>query len=291
MAAGIASQIWSLERFVAPMLDLRVSGLESAQLKLARVAVHLHEIRYLISEATRKANTYKIIKDSNGKDTVQFLVPPPRDISVIIGEIVYQFKSALDHLAFELVQSNPAKIILPKNWVRDCQFPLCLNIPTHGNPPIVYDLPVPIEFFEPKLPGISKAAYAFIESVQPYNRGAGIHNVLRIVAKLANIDKHHHLHIMVPRVAVHHHVTYSNGFTGASTVGGLKHGAEVPLFTEIEGNPTVNMDRTFSPYVTFDAETIGQGPDTLESQNVLEVILRQFKSVIIPTFAQLLENT
>jgi hypothetical protein len=51
------------------------------------------------------------------------------------------------------------------------------------------------------------------------------------------------------------------------------------------------MDRTFSPYVTFDAETIGQGPDTLESQNVLEVILRQFKSVIIPTFAQLLENT
>lgn len=265
-----------------------VSGIESAKLKLARIAIHLNEINQLIRALVKDRYTYEIEVDSDGKVKLKFLVGAPADIQVIVGEVVYQFKSALDHLAFQLVSSNPGGIKLPKDWERDCQFPLCLNIPTHGNPAIPYPIPVPYEFFEKKLPGISKAAYAFIESVQPYHSGPGIHNILCIVGKLANIDKHRHLHVLLPRVAVHYDVVYSNGFMGSATTGGLKHGAEIPLFDEIDGNPTVQMNRSFTPYITFD-ETIGIGPDTLETENFLEVCLQQFETVIIPTFEKLIQ--
>jgi hypothetical protein len=115
------------------LVESRVSGIESAKLKLARVAVHLNEIRHLISEFTKERHTCEIVKDANGKDTVNFLVGPPRDVLVIAGEIVYQFKSTLDHLAFELVQSNPGRKPLPTRWERDCNFPLMLEVPTFGN--------------------------------------------------------------------------------------------------------------------------------------------------------------
>jgi hypothetical protein len=164
-----------------------------------------------------------------------------------------------------------------------------LDIPTYGNPPVPYALPVPYKVFEKTMPCISKAAYAFIEDMQPYHTGPGTHNVLRIIAELANIDKHKHLHVILPKVAVHHEVTYSDGVRDISTVGGLKHGAQVPLPDEISDNPPVNIRRSFSAYITFD-ETIGAGPDTLESQNVLEVCLDQIETVIIPTFDQLLHN-
>jgi integrase len=160
-----------------------VSGLESAKLKIARAAVHLGEINHLIAEAAR--NAYEIVKNDAGEEAVRFLVGSPRDVLVIVGEIVYQLRSALDHLAFNLVQSNPTGIPLPKNWERDCTFPLLLSIPTQGSPPVSYSLPVPYEVFEESLPNISKAAYEFIESVQPYRTGPGVHNVLRIIAQLS----------------------------------------------------------------------------------------------------------
>src|SRR5690242_19425299 len=92
---------------IAPLV--RVTAIDSANLKMARVGLHLNEIRRFISECTKKADTYEIIKDADGRETVNFRVGPPREVLVIIGEIVYQFKSALDHLTFQLVLSNFTK--------------------------------------------------------------------------------------------------------------------------------------------------------------------------------------
>jgi hypothetical protein len=270
-------------------LDLPISGFESAKLKLARAAVHLQEISELIGRAAQGANAYELVKDGNGKETISFLIGPPRDVLVIVGEIVYQLRSALDHLAFHLVQSNPSKIALPTNWERNCQFPLYLSVPTCGNPQIPYNIPVPIDVFERNLPGISKAAYSFIEGIQPYRPGPGVHNILRVIAQLANIDKHRHLHVILPNVAVRYDVAYSDGISGSSVVGGLKHGAEIPLPDELSGNPAVQVKRSFSPYITFD-ETIGAGPDTLESQNILQICLGTIDGIIIPAFDKLLQN-
>src|SRR5512146_625201 len=113
-------------------MQTRVSGLESAKLKVARAAVHLGEINRLIWQATADTKTHEIVKDANGEDTIDFLTGPPRDVLVVVGEVVYQLRSALDHLAFELVESNAARVglSLAKDWERDCHFPLMLKIPT-----------------------------------------------------------------------------------------------------------------------------------------------------------------
>jgi hypothetical protein len=269
-------------------MALPINGIASAKLKLVRIAKHLNEINSIIGELAKSTDTYEIIKDTNGKDTVHFLVDAPTDIQIIAGEIIYQFRSALDHLAFQLVESNPKRIKLPKGWERDCQFPILLTVPTCGKPPIEYPVPVPYGFFENKLPGISMAAYAFIESAQPYHSGKGVHNILRIIGKLSNIDKHRHLYVLLPRISVQDDVTYSDGMRGTSILGGLKHGAEIPLPDEFPGQSPMNMKRSFTPYITFD-KTIGEGPDTVETENLLEVCLEQFKTVIIPAFEKLIQ--
>ena len=267
-------------------------SVEFAKLKLARIAKHLDEIDGIIRELVNIPNTYEILRNGDGKETIHFLIDAPTSIQIVAGEIVYQFKSILDQLAFALVQSNPRGIKLPKDWERNCQFPLLLSIPTCGNPPLQYPVPVPQAFFENTLPGISEAAYAFIESAQPYHWGpgiAGVHNILRVIGLLSNIDKHRHPYVLLPRAAVHYDFVYSSGYLGRSTDGGLKHGAEIPLPDEIPGDPAVNVKRSFTPYVTFD-ETIGEGPDTLGPDNLFQAYLEQYESVIIPEFDKLIQQ-
>lgn len=264
------------------------SAISFAKLKLVRIAEHIDAINRHIETLTRSIDAYEITSDDDGKETLHFLVPPPPEVQIIAGEIVYQFKSILDQLAFALVESNPRRIKLPKGWDRECQFPLLLSVPTCGKPPITYPIPVPKGFFENKLPGISEAAYTFIEGVQPYRTGAGVHNILRIIGRLANIDKHRHPYVLVRRAQIHHHFTCSDGFHHMSTVGGYNHGAEIPLFEGIVGEAPVDMYRTITPYITFD-ETVGAGPDTLDTENVLQACLQQFESGIIPAFDKFIQ--
>jgi hypothetical protein len=265
-----------------------LSAVDFAKLKLARVSVHLREINGVLRGLVEAKDTYEILRDANGKETLHFLVDAPSDLHIISGEIVYQFKSALDHLAFALVQSNPRGVKLLKGWERTCQFPLHLTVPTYGSPPLKYPVPVPYQCFEKKLPGISDAAYAFIESVQPYHRGPGVHNILRIIEKLANVDKHKHPYALLPTLSLREDSTHSNGITGMSVRGGFKHGAEIPLPNDFPGEPPVHTKRSFTPYITFD-KTIGEGPDTLGAEDVLQVCLEQFETVIIPAFDRLIQ--
>ena len=72
--------------------------------------------------------------------------------------------------------------------------------------------------------------------------------------------------------------------------GGLKHGAEVYPPSTRNSDETVDVERKFLPYVTFDEPTVGQGPDTLEVEHVLKVILDQVETVIVPTFEKLLHQ-
>ncbi len=259
-----------------------ISGIASAKLKLARIAAHLNEINRLIEKLAETEDTYEIISEADGKETLHFLVDAPTDIQIIAGEIIYQLRSALDHLAFHLVQSNGR---IPP---RRCQFPLLLEVPKRRNMGIPYSVPVPYEFFEEGLPGISNTAYAFIESVQPYHSGPGVHNVLRVIGKLANIDKHRHLYVLLPRLAVRHEFTFSDGMLATSSIGGMKDGAEIPWLADVPDATPMTMKRNFTPYITFD-ETIGVGHDTLVTDDLLKACLEQLETVIVPTFEKLIQ--
>lgn len=258
-----------------------ITGIDSAVAKVIRAKKHLDEINSVIADVTSGAGAYETIEDANGKETINFLIEPPLDVAILAGEIVYQLRSAIDHLAFELVKYNPSGIVLPVKWEERALFPLWITPPKNAT----------YNCFNSVLPGITKPAFEFIESLQPYHSGPGHHNVMAIIAKLSNVDKHRHLNAILPRVAVRQDFKSAKGLHSTSVVGGFQHGAEVPIFTHDrgEGDPMVDMKRSFLPYVTFEELTIGAGPASLEAQNVLEVCVESVTSVVIPAFIQFLK--
>lgn len=169
-------------------MGVMIGGLQSARLKIVRATEHLDAIKKVI-KVVAESDCYEIVKDSNGREAVYFKGEPPTEISILVGEVVYQIRSAIDHLAFDLVKLNPSHAALPTNWEKNCCFPLWLVASKKGTG---------YNCFENTLPGITKDAFTFIEGVQPYHTGPGIHNVLRLVAQLSNVDKHRHLNITVP---------------------------------------------------------------------------------------------
>ncbi|HTA59069.1 MAG TPA: hypothetical protein VK805_12975 [Candidatus Baltobacteraceae bacterium] len=259
-----------------------ISGLDSATLKIVRAEEHLDAINRLIDAATSRADSYEIIKDANGKEIVNFLVAPPPEVAILTGEIVYHLRSAMDHLAFDLVKLNPSGSPLPVNWEEKCCFPLRRKVPKN----------TAYNFFGDDLPGISMSAFTFIESMQPYHSGEGPHNVIKIIAQLSNADKHRHLNAVLSRVAVRQDFKSARGLQSTTIVGGFTHGAEVQsaIFTRGGQDPTVDMKRTFLPYLTFEELAIGAGPASLEAQSILELCVEQVKRVILPAFINLLKK-
>src|SRR5260370_8107063 len=128
-----------------------VTGIKSAELKLIRAAKHLRAIKRCIA-IYAASKPHKIILKSKRKKKLNIPKSPPREICILVGEMVYQMRSALDHLAFELVKRNPSGKSLPHGWDTRSQFPLSVNIPTKGKPPVPPTLPPPSTTFPTPLP-------------------------------------------------------------------------------------------------------------------------------------------
>jgi len=267
-----------------------VRGIESAKTKLARAAKHLKAIKRSITEYSH-SEPHKIIRArTNGTKERKLTIPtkPRREISVLAGEMVYQMRSALDHLAFDLVQRNPSRIQLGAHWFRRCEFPLCVDLPTKGNPPIPYKPPVPQSVFAKKLPGISAQAFAFIERLQPYYGTGEINNSLRYLAELSNIDKHRYLNFLAASVEQRYAVRFASGISmkGYSV---LHQGAKLPSFTG--GNQVdrpLSVHRRFRMRVEFNERAALGDACALPVDYLLEFILKQIKAVIIPAFEKLI---
>ena len=168
-----------------------MSGLESARRKLIRASEHIKAIKDSIATYAA-SDPFEVIPKAGGKEQFNIIREPPTEVSVLSGEVLYQIRSALDHLIFDLVKLNPQRIRLPDGWERRCEFPLLVEVPTKGNPPIAYDLPVPYNLFATNLPGITRQAFTFIESVQPYNpRGQGILGSLNTLKALVKLSLDH----------------------------------------------------------------------------------------------------
>jgi hypothetical protein len=265
-----------------------ISGLESARLKLIRASKHLHALERRIG-AYARTDSHRLIVDPNGKETVHIGNQPSPEIAILAGEVVYQLRSALDHLAFDLVKvsANAKGIILPVGWEKRCEFPLLLTIPTKGNPPVPCKT-LPRDWFNKILPGISTAAFTIIESLQPYHR-VGTANVLRLLTDLSNIDKHRYLHVTVAKVAVYRHYQLRDGTILDSGRGGFEHGAQIePPDQSIYG--VVDVKTRLLPYVTFDEPAVGDGVATLEVESVLKICLQQITDFVIPAFDKLINN-
>ena len=106
---------------------------------------------------------------------------PPIEWSVRLGEILYNLRSALDHLVWQLVLANEQK---PG---RRNAFPI-VNDEGHW------------QNATRRLTGVTPRVEAVIERLQPYTGGLGfLFDVSKFwtLNELCNIDKHRHLHFMI----------------------------------------------------------------------------------------------
>jgi hypothetical protein len=258
-----------------------ISGLESAALKLMRAQKHIDAIRD-ISWDYNEREPNVIIKHPDGSDELKFIESPPDAISVLAGEAIYQIRSALDHLAFQLVRLNRGGI-LPVDWEEKCAFPLRIDPPK--NPPV-------FNCFERTLPGISMQEFTFIESVQPYNRGdVGV--FLGRLAILSNIDKHRHVHVTKPQAHRRDEATvrYRGIVMHTSSVVRVEDGARTEHTLDFPDTEVLNVQvgGAFTPFVSFYEPTLDPGVQAFPVEDLLQTCLEKVEQFIVPAFVEFLK--
>jgi hypothetical protein len=164
---------------LSPMRD----PLYGIRLKLDRAKQQIHSLRSEL-KAFVQSQPYGLIRQYDAElRTLKFLLvmkrPYPGGWGVQVGEIAHNFRSALDHLIWELV------------------------IHETGAPPTVTKTQFPI--FETEagylkrtpefLHGVGGDAKALIESLQPFRTGEGVRSPLWQLLKLSDFDKHRTLHL------------------------------------------------------------------------------------------------
>lgn len=158
--------------------------------KLKRGIEHLKELRgeintFLESDANGVVTDFDsepgclLVKAFVGND------PPPR-FGILIGEILYHFRSTLDHLACELTKANNQPVD------RNVEFPIFddpRRFSSNGN------LTAAIQ---KRIGGIHPAKQVVIEREQPFKEihGPPHDDPLWLLYELSNFDRHQALHLM-----------------------------------------------------------------------------------------------
>jgi hypothetical protein len=255
-----------------------ISGLTSAKLKLLRAKKHLRAIKNRIAKYAA-GKPHEISAKVKGKKQLNIPKPPPREIAILAGEMIYQMRSALDHLAFELVKRNPNVATLDPNWQEHCQFPLRTTIPKNRND------------FSRNLPGIPPSAITAIERMQPYHSSAinNMNGCLRALVLLSNIDKHRHLNLLRPRVRQVQEVSYRSGSRyGSWKI--IKRGTIIDSPRhETESVKPTRVYRRYTALVTFAEEnSLGKDFNDVPLDLLLSLILYQIEVFVIPNLRPLL---
>jgi hypothetical protein len=111
---------------------------------------------------------------------------PPISFSTRFGDALHNYRSALDHIAWQLVchGSTPPGPLLDDRAQTNVQFP-------------IYDTEVAFRnAVRARLPGADKTAIGFIETRHKYVGGQTTNDALQALASLSNDDKHRTLHIV-----------------------------------------------------------------------------------------------
>lgn len=147
-------------------------ALEVLKLKIERADKHVLELHALI-QAFLESGVYEVSTDTT-VDSHEWLVIEqtkeiPGTISVVVGEIVYQLRSTLDHLACALARQNGSS-------------DTSVYFPFAGDRQEFY-LPAT----QRKIHKLGPDAIALIEELKPYKGG---NDFLWSLSRIANIDRH-----------------------------------------------------------------------------------------------------
>ena len=263
-----------------------IDGIQSARLKLLRASEDIKTIKSIVGTYAA-SEPWRIVVEPNGKERITVTHNPPADISILGGEVLYQVRSALDHLAFSLIKANPNGITLHPGWEANCAFPLKHLLPKSiQNPPVPYGH----KSFSTCLPGIANAPFTFIERQQPYYK-SGINNTaLRILSVLSNIDKHRHLNLTVTRIRKKEEILFDSGAEhGSWHILNNEAELESVIGTDYPMGRAVKMERSFTPFVTFDESALGDA-GTMPVEVALILCAYTVDTVILPTLETFIQK-
>ena len=179
--------------------------------KLGRAQAHLSLLQYM-AESIENSDDYRVFveRDHESGDVVvcgePLREPPIAEWGVVIGDVVHNLRSALDHLIWDLTLAagHVPPVTMSGKW-RRIAFPIELNDRRRKNEA---GDPIPWEIEPPQsLWGIDPALRSNFEALQPFARKDNLAYIalgtdkpylapLAILHELWNVDKHRHLHLV-----------------------------------------------------------------------------------------------
>jgi hypothetical protein len=155
------------------MYNFPMPSLDGVRLKLARAEEHLRAVQQIVSTMSRISCEIVPEEDTENPNSGVLRVrlsKPPESLGPIIGDFLFNVRSALDHLVWQLILANDAK---PD---KSNMFPICATTSAFAD-----------ECKRGRLTGVAIKEQEIIEALQPYHCG---NEILLTLAELHNTDKH-----------------------------------------------------------------------------------------------------
>lgn len=158
------------------------ASLDGCRLKLDWAYEQLKALNADMQRVMMEGDSDGVLSKFDGKKgewIVEAIVPPIRDEwSLIVGDVLHNMHSFLDHLAWQLVLLN------------GCDPTSKTEFPVFKDPTLFQDKA------GPKMLGMSDPVKALIKSLQPFNtrQPSADADDLWLIHELTNIDKHRRLH-------------------------------------------------------------------------------------------------
>lgn len=242
--------------------------LDGFLLKLNRAETHLESVHQSIEKFVR-SDYYETSTEYDYKRRLvarlKNVQPPPAELSVLIGDTVFNLRSALDQLAYGLAATYTRPLPEPVAWTS--AFPIFSSgrrYRTGGRGGAAY-----------KMRGMSHHARAAIGRVQPFHKRKNPMLVyLWMLEELCNIDKHRLVHLTT---AATHAMSFQVSGTGFLRLDSaeviprpIEDGAVVArLYGQFEAPPAVQVKMNLVPDVRFHAR--GEAK-SVRGRSVLETL-------------------
>lgn len=172
---------------------------------------------------------------------------PPTEWALRIGECLYNFRSGLDQLAFELAERHTGT-------------PLPAKIADMSEFPIFGRRPPSAKELADKIGGIDPKAQAIIQALQPHHRGNPTwkRDSLAMLDRLCNLDKHRALHLVpLSHTGVQIQATVGSIRQISVAKGPIHHGAEVMRWAP--ETPKVEVQFALPFFVCFSESSPAEG--------------------------------
>jgi hypothetical protein len=237
--------------------------LDGARAKLTRAEGLINELELAHNEfmARRPYALDEALDPETSEWVVRLRVreEPPLQWSVVIGDAIHNLRSALDHLAWQLVLLNGAE---PS--VRT-QFPIYDDEAAFGT-----------DHARRLYEGMSEADIETIRSVQPFRQPAGEElHFLKVLQELSNIDKHRVVHTtLVERQQVQFRIEGGAGFLGMGEMrisgGPMEDGSELVTIAVVvdRPDPDIRVEAELALGVAFADEEL-----SVYAEHVLGVLI------------------